>query len=84
MLDSIEAQISKSIGFTNKSNRSFRSYDQMFRNLLKYEYVDTQNQIMDAEISRDSTRTLCVTKQSEKEFWVKMYSLETLEMQFSE
>lgn len=84
MIDSLEAQISKSIGFTNKSNRSFRSYDQMFRNLLKYEYVDTQNQIMDAEISRDSTRTLCVTKQSEKEFWVKMYSLETLEMQFSE
>jgi hypothetical protein len=39
---------------------------------------------MDAEISRDASRTLCVTKQSEKEFWVKMYSLETLEMEFSE
>jgi len=35
---------------------------------------------MDAEISRDSTRTLCVTKVSEKEYWVKMYSLETLEL----
>ena len=39
---------------------------------------------MDAEISRDSSRTLCVTKVNEREFWVKMYCLETLEMKFSE
>ena len=41
LIDEIQAQISKSIGFENKANRSFRSYDQIFRNLLKYEYVDT-------------------------------------------
>jgi hypothetical protein len=51
---------------------------------MKYDYVDTTHSIIDAEISRDSTRTLTVTKASEKECYVKMFSLETLEMTFCE
>lgn len=52
--------------------------------MLKFDYVNTNQEIVDAEISKDSTRVLTVVKASEKEYWVKMFNMETLEMQFSE
>lgn len=52
--------------------------------MLRYEYVDVKNEIIDAEISRDSTRTIVVTRVSEKEAWVKMFCFETLEEMFAE
>lgn len=52
--------------------------------MLKFDYVNTKQEIVDAEISKDSTRVLTVVKASEKEYWVKMFNMETLEMQFSE
>jgi hypothetical protein len=35
-------------------------------------------------ISYDSTRAITITKKDDKEFWVKMYDLETYEQTFEE
>jgi hypothetical protein len=35
-------------------------------------------------ISYDSTRAITVTKRNEKEYYIKMYDLETYEMTFEE
>jgi hypothetical protein len=40
--------------------------------------------ITNAMILNDSSRTLTVTKASEKEYYIKMYSMETQEIQFEE
>ena len=52
--------------------------------MLRQKYVDTEHELVEAEIARDSSRTLCCTRVNEKEFWIKMYNMETLELQFAE
>lgn len=40
--------------------------------------------MVNAMITLDSSRTLCVTKASEKEYFIKMYNMETFEILFEE
>ena len=46
--------------------------------------VKTMYPITNAMILNDSSRTLTVTKATEREYYIKMYSMETQEIQFEE
>jgi hypothetical protein len=78
----LKTHIDTGLAFLKKPNRSFKNYENMFNNLLRYQYVDTTHSIVDAEISKDSTRTITVTKANDREYYVKMFSLETLRLEF--
>lgn len=56
----------------------------MFENLLKTTEVTTMYAICSVIISYDSTRAITVTKRNEKEYYIKMYDLESYEMTFEE
>lgn len=56
----------------------------MFNNLLKQTDVVTMYPICSVIISYDSKHAITVTKKSEKEYYVKMYSLSTFELVFEE
>jgi len=68
----------------NKPNPRFKNHRELFGNLLKTTEVTTMYSICSVIISFDSTRGITVTKKSEKEYYVKMYDLETYEMTFEE
>ena len=56
----------------------------MFKNLTKEKKVATMYPIVTCMITYDSTRAITVTKKDDREFWVRMYDLETYEKTFNE
>jgi hypothetical protein len=69
---------------TYKPNLQFKSYSALFRNLTKEKKVATMYPIITCMITYDSTRAITVTKKDDREFWVRMYDLETYEKTFNE
>jgi hypothetical protein len=68
----------------NKPNPRFKNHKELFNNLLKSTDVTTMYPICSVIISYDSTRAITVTKRNEKEYYIKMYDLETYEQTFEE
>lgn len=56
----------------------------LFSNLTKHKALPTMYAIVSVVISYDSTRAITTTKKDDREFWVKMYDLETYEVTFEE
>ena len=69
---------------TYKPNLQFKSYAALFNNLTKEKKVATMWPIITCMISYDSTRAITVTKKDDREFWIRMYNLETYEKTFNE
>ena len=67
-----------------KGNSRFKNYNGVFQNLIKSTNVLTMYPIVQVFISYDSTRAITVTKKNEREYYVKMYDLETFELTFEE
>lgn len=67
-----------------KPNLQFKSYASLFKNLTKEKKVPTMYPIVTCMITYDSTRAITVTKKDDREFWVRMYDLETYEKTFNE
>ena len=68
----------------NKPNPRFKNQKELFNNLLKSTDVTTMYPICSVIISYDSTRAITVTKRNEKEYYIKMYDLESYEQTFEE
>jgi hypothetical protein len=68
----------------SKPNARFKNYRDIFDNLLKTTNVTTLYPICSVAISYDSTRAITVTKRHEREYYVKMYDLESYELTFEE
>ena len=60
-----------------KPNERFKNYKDVFNNLVVSTNVKTKFPIVSAAIAFDSKAVITVTKSSEREYWVKMYSLKT-------
>jgi hypothetical protein len=67
-----------------RANPRFNQNQKLFQNLLRSINVKTKYPITNAMILMDSSRTLTVTKASEQQYFIKMYSMETQELQFEE
>ena len=65
-------------------NQAFKSYSKIFANLTKSKLVVTLYPIVTCIITYDSTRAITVTKKDDREFWVRMYDLETYGKTFDE
>ena len=52
--------------------------------MLKHKQVPTLYPIVSCIISYDSTRAILVSKKDDREFWVRMYDLESYEKTFEE
>ena len=72
------------IEVTPKANPRFKNYRSLFQNLLKTSEVTTMYPICSVIITYDSSKAITVTKKNDREYYVKMYSLETYEMVFEE
>ena len=62
----------------------FTNYKNIFDNLTKHQYIQTQYDIITMMISYDSTKTIAVTKKDDTEYYIRMFDLETYKMTFSE
>lgn len=69
---------------SQKPNARFKNYKEVFNNLLKSTSVTTMYPINSVMISYDSTRAITVTKRNDREYYVKMYDLESYELTFEE
>jgi hypothetical protein len=58
-----------------KPNVRFKNYSSLFNELLHSYKVTTDNPIVSAVITNDSSRVITVTKVNERESYVKMYDL---------
>ena len=58
-----------------KPNERFKNYRSCFNNLTVSENVPTMYPIVSVAISFDSELVITITKRSEREYWVNMYSL---------
>ena len=67
-----------------KPNLQFKSYAALFNNLTKEKKVETKWPIVTCMITYDSTIAITVTKKDDREFWIRMYKLETYEKTFNE
>lgn len=67
-----------------KPNLQFDNYKFQFDNLLKHKQVPTMYPIVSCIISYDSTRAILVSKRDDREFWVRMYDLESYQKTFEE
>jgi hypothetical protein len=61
----------------NKPNLRFKAYNDIFMSLTKSNNVSTQNPLINCIITYDSQLAVTVTKKSDREYYVKQYSLET-------
>ena len=62
-----------------KPNQRFKNFMGLFSNLTKHKSRPTMYAIVNVSITYDSTRAITTTKKDDREFWVKMYDLETYE-----
>ena len=67
-----------------KPNSQLKQYSNIFDNLTKHKTRSTMFPIVTIMITYDSTRAITVTKKDEREYWVKMYDLESYEQTFEE
>ena len=67
-----------------RANVSFKSYRNVFNNLVVSQSVKTSDPVISANISYDSKAAIVITKKNEREYWVTMYSLNNYEILFEE
>lgn len=67
-----------------KPNFRFLHYKSIFQNLLVTQSIITRYPIVSMIISYDSTRAIAVTKNNDREYYIRMYSLQTYELTFTE
>lgn len=67
-----------------KPNPMFKNYKNLLDNLLKTKKVTTMYPLVSIYITYDSELAITVTKQNEKAYYVKMYSLESQAQYFEE
>ena len=60
-----------------KPNPRFKNFSDVFKNLVKENNVRTKYPIISMLITYDSSRAVTVTKNTDCEWWVKQYDLET-------
>ena len=67
-----------------KPNIRFLPYQEMFTNLMKQTSVVTMFPILSMLITYDSTKALTVTKEDDRNYYIKMYDLEEYALTFEE
>ena len=67
-----------------KPNIRFMSYKSVFTDLLKQTNVITMYPIVSMIITYDSSRAVTITRKDDRNYFIKMYGLETYEMTFEE
>jgi hypothetical protein len=68
----------------NKPNPRFKHYKELFNNLVKDVDIPTLYPICSVIITYNSKYAVTVTKRDEKEYYVKMYSLSTYDLEYEE
>ena len=68
----------------SRPNPQFKNYKDIFSNLMKETNISTMYPITDCIITYDSTRAIVVMKRNDKEYFVKMYGLESYKLTFEE
>jgi len=67
-----------------RPNPQFKNYRDIFSNLMKETNVSTMYPICECIITYDSTRAIVTMKRNDKEYFVKMYGLESYKLTFEE
>ena len=67
-----------------RPNPMFKNYQDIFSNLMKETNVSTMYPICECIITYDSTRTIVTMKKNDREYFVKMYCLESYNLTFEE
>lgn len=68
-----------------KPNPQFSNYKNVFQNLLQATNVSTdKDEIVNVQISYDSSTAIAVVKKTDYEYGIKMYALPSLEQIFDE
>ena len=67
-----------------KPNIRFMSYKNVFTDLMKQTNVITMYPIVSMIITYDSSRAVTITRKDDRNYFIKMYGLETYEMTFEE
>lgn len=74
----------ESFDIKQKPNEYFKFYHDIFNQLLIAKNVMSMFPIVSVAISFDSKVAITITKKSEREFWLKMYSLTNYKLVFEE
>lgn len=67
-----------------KPNKRFRNFNDVFSGLTRSKNVVTQYPLINCMISYDSKCAITIEKNNDREYWVKMFSLETFVVGFEE
>lgn len=67
-----------------RANQSFKNYKNVFQNLLKATHIYTELDVVNIQITYDSSTAIVVLKRTEYEYHIKMWDLVTLEETFEE
>lgn len=65
-------------------NSRFKAYKGLFENLLKTHTITSNYPIVGAMILADSSRIMSITKASDKEYRIKMYDINNMNIEFKE
>jgi hypothetical protein len=68
----------------SQPNPMFKNYRDIFSNLMKETNISTMYPICECIITYDSTRAIVTMKRNDKEYFVKMYGLESYALTFEE
>ena len=60
-----------------KPNKRFKNYNDLFMNMTKSMNIPTLYPLVHIMITYNSKYAVTVTKKNNREYWVKMYDLET-------
>jgi hypothetical protein len=67
-----------------KPNKRFKNFNDVFSGLTRSKNVVTAFPIISCIMTYNSRSAITVTKASDREYWIKQYSLERYEMTFEE
>lgn len=67
-----------------KPNSFFKNYRQLMNDLVHQRNIKTQFSIVNMGISNDSKAAIAVTKKNDREYYIKMYDIETKDLIFEE
>ena len=67
-----------------KPNSRFRYFADLFSNLTKAKNIITMYPLVSCCITYNSKLAVTITKKNDREYWIKMYGLDTHQMLFEE
>ena len=65
-----------------KPNKRFKNFNDVFSGLTRSKNVMTQDPIISLLMTYDSVSAITVTKKNDREHWVHMFNMESMEMTF--